>query len=288
MKYIHKTTLIGLLFLLSCALQAQVLAPAISEVKLPQAVQTDSIYRGITHYLYESKLFDLPQSINVLEIDADQASVFIDFSYVDSSRVRTSEMAENEGAIAAINGTFFNMAKGGSVCFFQVEGEVISKSQEGMNDFTDNGAVAVNLYGYMEITERPDEGWEYDKNYSSMMASGPVLMIDKKIRQYEEKSFITRRHPRTAVGIREDGSWIWVTVNGRNEKAAGMSIPELVAFMKALGCEDALNLDGGGSTTMWVAWPEARVVSFPSDNRIYDHVGERTVANAVIILPRLR
>ncbi|MCR5821837.1 MAG: phosphodiester glycosidase family protein, partial [Bacteroidales bacterium] len=62
-----------------------------------------------------------------------------------------------------------------------------------------------------------------------------------------------------------------------------LTLPELELVMKWLGCREAINLDGGGSTTMYVR-EAGGVVNYPSDNRRYDHEGQRPVANAIIIL----
>lgn len=93
-------------------------------------------------------------------------------------------------------------------------------------------------------------------------------------------SFVSDRHPRTAVGVRSNGAWLFVVVDGRQPKVSkGMTLAELAALMKSLGCSDALNLDGGGSTTLYL---RGRVVNSPSDtgNR------ERPVSDAICILPR--
>ena len=62
--------------------------------------------------------------------------------------------------------------------------------------------------------------------------------------------FYLGRHPRTAVGVMKDGKLIIVTVDGRQRISGGMSLPELAKVMIKLGCVNAANLDGGGSTTM--------------------------------------
>ena len=67
-----------------------------------------------------------------------------------------------------------------------------------------------------------------------------------------------------------------ITVDGRSEDAAGMSLYELQAFLQTKDCLEAINLDGGGSTTMWVK--DKGVVNHPSDK-----TGERKVANVIII-----
>lgn len=91
----------------------------------------------------------------------------------------------------------------------------------------------------------------------------------------ERPSFAAARHPRTAVGYDSRGKLFWlVVVDGRQApRSAGMSLPELADLMLALGVDEALNLDGGGSTAMSL---RGRVVNRPSDAR-----GERTVANSL-------
>lgn len=64
------------------------------------------------------------------------------------------------------------------------------------------------------------------------------------------KTFSTYRHPRTALGITADGKLMLVTVDGRQSISRGINLPDLSALMKRLGAVHAINLDGGGSTTM--------------------------------------
>lgn len=63
-----------------------------------------------------------------------------------------------------------------------------------------------------------------------------------------------------------------------------MSLFELSKLMRWLKSDDAINLDGGGSTTLWINnQPENGVVNYPSDNKKWDHEGERKVANVVLL-----
>jgi exopolysaccharide biosynthesis protein len=65
-----------------------------------------------------------------------------------------------------------------------------------------------------------------------------------------------------------------------------MNLIELQQVMRWLGCVSALNLDGGGSSTMYIKGePENGVVNYPSDNKKFDHAGEREVANTVLLVP---
>jgi hypothetical protein len=85
------------------------------------------------------------------------------------------------------------------------------------------------------------------------------------------------RHPRTAVGFSRDSSTlILLTVDGRSENSGGMTLVELAGVMRELGAWQALNFDGGGSTTMVI---DGAVVNHPSDKE-----GEREVGNALLIV----
>ena len=87
------------------------------------------------------------------------------------------------------------------------------------------------------------------------------------------------RHPRTAIGFSRDSSMLLLfTVDGRSENSGGMTLIELANVMRELGAWQALNFDGGGSTTMVV---DGKVVNRPSDKE-----GEREVGNALIVVER--
>ena len=72
-------------------------------------------------------------------------------------------------------------------------------------------------------------------------------------------------------------SVIFITIDGRNTEAEGMSLIEAQKFLLNLGCVNAINLDGGGSTTMWSK--EKSIVNFPSDE-----LSKRPVSNALLIV----
>ena len=89
------------------------------------------------------------------------------------------------------------------------------------------------------------------------------------------------RHPRTAIGFSRDSTTLYlVTVDGRSEDSGGMTLGELARMMRRLGAWQAMNFDGGGSTTMVI---DGRVVNKPSDPG-----GERAVGNALMIVTRPR
>jgi hypothetical protein len=87
------------------------------------------------------------------------------------------------------------------------------------------------------------------------------------------------RHPRTGVGIDYHSNHLYlITVDGRQETSKGMTLRELSDLMLSYGIDDAINLDGGGSSTMVI---QGAVVNQPSDK-----TGERTVSNALIVVQR--
>jgi hypothetical protein len=91
-------------------------------------------------------------------------------------------------------------------------------------------------------------------------------------------AFALRRNPRTMAGVADDGRRVLVAVDGRAPGySAGLDFEEEAAVMRARGARDALNLDGGGSTTMTV---RGVVVRRPSDA-----TGERPIADAVLVMP---
>lgn len=97
--------------------------------------------------------------------------------------------------------------------------------------------------------------------------------------EYEKigASFSTTRHPRSAIGRSADGKTMLVTVDGRQGISKGVSLPELSAIMKRLGAVDAINLDGGGSTTLSY---RGSVINSPSGGI------QRTVANGVLVFAK--
>ena len=100
-----------------------------------------------------------------------------------------------------------------------------------------------------------------------------IISVEHRAERFAD-SFATRRHPRTGIGLR-DGELIMVTVDGRQPGySEGMTLHELAQLFLDLGCQEAMNLDGGGSTTMVV---RDKVVNSPSDG------APRRVANALAL-----
>jgi uncharacterized protein YigE (DUF2233 family) len=99
------------------------------------------------------------------------------------------------------------------------------------------------------------------------------------------RTFLENKFPRTAVGLKKNGNWVFVVVEGRDPQiSVGLTMVELGELMLSLGCEYALNLDGGGSSTLYL---EGRVVNALSgDDEGVDKGVERAVGNAILLFER--
>lgn len=92
-------------------------------------------------------------------------------------------------------------------------------------------------------------------NVEHIISGGPYLLKDGNIFvdvSSEKLNGITGRNPRTAIGYTKDNVMLMVTVDGRQEGSSGVTLNELAKLMKELGCYEAINLDGGSSTVMYV------------------------------------
>jgi len=118
----------------------------------------------------------------------------------------------------------------------------------------------------------------------SMLGGGPQLIKAGKIAITDKQEkmapgFATDRHPRTAIAKLESGRLLLVTVDGRQPGvSAGMPLEMLAELLLEFGTVEAMNLDGGGSTTMVI---HNKVVNRPSDQ-----TGERPVSDAILIFPK--
>lgn len=123
---------------------------------------------------------------------------------------------------------------------------------------------------------------DYIVGGTPLLISKGTLIEDYSCEQTLE-SFLTRKYPRTAVGIRENGDWVFVVVDVTYYGASGgMTIKEMADFMYKLGCVGAVNLDGGGSSTMVI---DGLVI-----NETYGEIRENgknveAVSDAILIFP---
>jgi exopolysaccharide biosynthesis protein len=230
-------------------------------------------------------LFNSNQIISLLVLPRDFFDNYMfTLAYSKSDLYKTSLFAGSNNALAAVNGGFFDMDSGGSVTYLEVGDSVISYTKSsGEQDRRRNQLLngAVVIFGDSLIIfepAQPDQNYERSKSESAVLVTGPLLIRNSEKEELPDRKFVTDRHPRTCL-CKTTAAVIIVAIDGRSEQADGMSLPEVQSFLQDLGCVDAINLDGGGSTTLWIKGKG--IVNFPSDK-----TGERPVANAFLILKR--
>lgn len=93
------------------------------------------------------------------------------------------------------------------------------------------------------------------KNVKHIISGGPYLVRNSEVfvdMTAQKLGAIGGRNPRSAIGYTADNNLILVAVDGREGSSIGMTLMELASFMQSIGCTNAMNLDGGGSTVMYV------------------------------------
>ena len=251
---------------------------------------TDTLDGMVLHQCqFDGKqLFASNQQIFVLEIP-DTTQYTLAFSH-EPRRTKTSEMALKHDAVAAVNGSFFDMEKHFPICYLRIDSVNLGENTPGKDTvnrkYYQYGTLCLGGDSVVILKTDSSRHWEDALPHPNIMTAGPLLIWHDTL-QYmrSDRTFVTQRHNRTAIGIREDGTVLLFVADGRFKQAEGLSLTELQQLLRWLGCRDALNLDGGGSTTMFLNIGDYQgIINCPSDNGRFDHAGERGVSNAVIVI----
>ncbi|QNL48076.1 phosphodiester glycosidase family protein [Olivibacter sp. SDN3] len=239
------------------------------------------IKKGITwkqgHF---DKLFESQQEINLVEIDLRKYRKKICIAADSATLKKTTQFALENNALVAINGGFFDMKKGGSWDYVKADNNVVNTTKKK----TDR-ADAILLIAKKIIEIQPASAIDYERSrVPNILLSGPLLIHQGEDAALSNNPFNNNRHPRSAVAITTDKKLIFIVVDGRNSLAAGMRLTELAKMLRWLGAKDAMNVDGGGSSTLYIKGAtENSVINHPSDNKQFDHEGLRPVANIIYL-----
>ena len=274
---------------------------------------TQELRPGLVHLTFAGNYepFQSNQRVDVLLVDMDRYGlIFDDSSPNDSLSARVQRYNE---ALAAVNGTYYEIPltqEGHSLysSFFKKDG-VISTSvtvppehrlhwkHEGAFYYDPDSSQWGIMYG---------DAATYDAMpYANALSGSPMLIYDHEpvgvdfVGQqdvpldslyYEHPDRHQGvRHPITAIGLTDDNELLLITVDGRREETAGMSARELTLFLEHFFApRHVLNIDGGGSTTMWIRGADSPngVVNYPTDNREYNHFGQRRIRNGIIVVDK--
>lgn len=206
-------------------------------------VQTGSGDDTVTYYVADVVLGDA----------TDLRSAFAHDSFGENITQTTSEIAEANDALLAINGDYYGFRDTGIV----IRNGVVYRDEgarEGLAFYSD-GTVAV----YDETATTADE--LVADGVWNTLSFGPALLVDGEIVDGVDSVEIDTNvgnhsiqgdQPRTAVGVIDANHLVLVVVDGRSEGySEGVTLPELAQILLDLGCTTGYNLDGGGSSTLY-------------------------------------
>lgn len=248
------------------------------------------IEKGMIHkHLNPANLYKGAQNINIVEIDFKKKPAFRAEIILSDSCDITSNMARGNNALVALNASYYDDTHGTfkSTCFYRVDNSTLFPT-DSSEWYRVNGALRI-VKGKVELIDwNKNIEDQYKKKKGVVLSSGPLMVKKGKICDFTSlgQKFINDKHPRSAIGITKDDKLLLVTVDGRfPDNAIGVNIPELAQLMKLLGCNEALNLDGGRSTTLWSHNADSGngVLNCPAGNKKFDHAGERCISNILII-----
>ncbi len=201
-------------------------------------------------------------------------TAFAEDTYGRNITASTSEIAENNDAVFAVNGDYYGSRESGYV----IRNGIIYRDESDQD--TDilciyaDGRVEIQNTGDVTAKELVDDGvWQ-------VLSFGPALVKDGAVvtQAGQEVGRAMASNPRTAMGITDDGHFIFVVSDGRTDESEGLTVNELANFLSSLGVTTAYNLDGGGSSTMYF---QGEVINNPTTNG--NSIKERSVSDIVYV-----
>lgn len=187
---------------------------------------------------------------------------------------KTSEIAQSNEAILAINGDFYGTQEKGYVLRNgTLYRSTVSRNQEDLVIYAD-GSFAVVAEGDVSVDSLLSNG------AVQVLSFGPSLVQEGAISvtQDQEVGKAKTSNPRTAIGIINELHYLFVVSDGRTVESEGLTLYELAEFMQSLRATTAYNLDGGGSSTMYF---NGNVINNPTTNG--KSIKERSVSDIVYI-----
>lgn len=200
-------------------------------------------------------------------------SAFANNTYGRNITDTTSDMAEENNAVLAINGDYYGARQSGYV----IRNGVVYRSQGS------NGEdMVISKDGSLSFISESDTTTDslLQKQAWQVLSFGPVLVENGQVAvsENDEVGMAMASNPRTAIGTVAKNHYLFVVSDGRTSESAGLSLYELANFMKSLGATNVYNLDGGGSSTMVF---RGEVVNNPTTNG--NKISERAVSDILYI-----
>ena len=281
--------LVASMFIFSATAQTdsvKLINAARQELKLPKGAEG--------YVLLRANILDSHQTISVIKYSPKHFTTTI---VQPEKLTRLSATAKANGGDFGVNAGYWDVRIDKPSTFLKLNNEQIAVTADFEKERVD-GLVCVGKNKVVLDYCKAGHESAHSKKFKNILAAGPVLIDEGKAIDHDAytKGMIdnaggkpvgafytyTRRHPRTAIGTDKKGNVYLIVVDGRSKgNAEGVTITELTKICGWLGMRDAINLDGGGSSSMWTA--EEGTVSYPCRNKKFDHAGERRVASCVIV-----
>jgi len=240
---------------------------------------TEIRYLSTTGLSMKTFVFEIDLTNPNIRIEASTPNNAPSFGMQPMTKQATYEDFEGHKVWAGINADFYNMTTGVPQGIVYKEGLAIKTTvADAINTF-----FAITKDGKAVIGDQ--EVYPNMKNTIQEAVGGRVVLLkDGAAVQQTDKKL----EPRTCIGVNEDGTKVYMlVVDGRNfHYSNGMNYDDLAKFMKALGAYQAINLDGGGSSTFFIrTTPSFDAGRFTVRNWPTDNGGkERSVANGLIVV----
>ena len=288
-----------LFLLVAAAMSFSAVAQNADSVKLVTAPRQElKLPKGAEGYvILRANILDSYQTISVIKYSPKAFKT----SIVQPEKLtRLSATAKANGGDFGVNAGYWDVRIDKPSTFLKLNNEQIAVTADFEKERVD-GLVCVGKKKVVLDYCKAGHESAYAKKYKNILAAGPVLIDEGKCVDHDAytKGMVdnaggkpvgafytyTQRHPRTAIGTDESGNVYLIVVDGRSAgNAEGVTISEFTKICAWLGMTDAINLDGGGSSSMWTA--EEGTVSYPCRNKKFDHEGERRVSSCVVVTKR--
>ena len=234
--------------------------------------QDDHILIRVTEYReYDTSIYVADVTISSAEY---LKTAFSQNAYGRNVTEKTSEIAQRNGAILAINGDYYGAQETGYV----VRNGTLYRNSAS-NDQEDLVIYEDGSFAMIRESETTPEQLLAD-GAMHILSFGPALITDGvlSVSEKDEVGKARASNPRTAIGIVDAGHYLFVVSDGRTQESEGLTLYQLAQFMESLGATTAYNLDGGGSSTMYF---NGEVVNNPTTSG--RNISERSVSDIVYI-----
>ena len=231
--------------------------------------------KSITIDTYERNNTQIHVATVKIKGNASIKTALANETYGRNVTAKTSTTAKSVNAVLAINGDYYGARDAGYV----VRNGKLLRSQSQSADQEDlviykDGSFGIIKEGDITAQQLVDNGAVQVLSFGPALIENGQVAVDSS----DEVGKAMASNPRTAIGIIDDSTYVFVVSDGRTSESKGLSLKQLAEFMKELNVTTAYNLDGGGSSTMYF---NGQIINKPTTNG--RNIEEREVSDIVYL-----